>query len=30
MILRGDREITAAHARALGTHFHLNPGAFIV
>jgi HTH-type transcriptional regulator/antitoxin HigA len=30
MILRGEREITAAHARALGEHFRMNPGAFIV
>ena len=30
MILRGEREITAAHARMLGQHFHMNPGAFIV
>lgn len=29
MILRGEREITAAHARALGTRFGLDPGAFI-
>ena len=29
MILRGEREITAAHARALGEHFHMNAGAFI-
>ena len=29
MILRGEREITAAHARALGTHFGLPAGAFI-
>ena len=29
MILRGEREITAAHARALGAYFHMNPGAFI-
>jgi len=29
MILRGDREITVAHARVLGAHFALNPGAFI-
>jgi antitoxin component HigA of HigAB toxin-antitoxin module len=29
MILRGEREITAAHARALGQRFHMNPGAFI-
>ena len=29
MILRGDREITAAHARVLGKHFALDPGAFI-
>lgn len=29
MILRGEREITAAHARALGKHFALSPGVFI-
>jgi HTH-type transcriptional regulator/antitoxin HigA len=29
MILRGEREITAAHARALGAHFHLPAGMFI-
>ena len=29
MILRGEREITAAHARALGAHFALSPGVFI-
>ncbi len=29
MILRGDREITAEHARALGKHFALSPGVFI-
>ena len=29
MILRGEREITAAHARVLGKHFALDPGAFI-
>jgi len=29
MILRGEREITAAHARALGKHFHLPAGMFI-
>ena len=29
MILRGDREITAAHARALGAHFGLSAGTFI-
>ena len=29
MILRGEREITAEHARVLGKHFALNPGAFI-
>ena len=30
MILRGERSITAEHARVLGKHFALNPGAFIV
>lgn len=29
MILRGEREITAAHARVLGAHFGLPAGAFI-
>jgi len=29
MILRGEREITAEHARVLGKHFALNPGVFI-
>jgi len=29
MILRGEREITAEHARTLGRHFHMDPGAFI-
>jgi len=29
MILRGEREITADHARALGKHFHLPAGMFI-
>jgi HTH-type transcriptional regulator/antitoxin HigA len=29
MILRGEREVTAAHARTLGAYFHMNPGAFI-
>lgn len=29
MILRGDREITAEHARTLGAYFHMEPGAFI-
>jgi HTH-type transcriptional regulator/antitoxin HigA len=29
MVLAGDREITAAHARALGKHFHLSAGLFI-
>ena len=29
MILRGEREITADHARALGKHFALPPGTFI-
>ena len=29
MILRGEREITAEHARVLGKHFALSPGAFI-
>ncbi len=29
MILRGDRSITADHARKLGTHFGLPAGAFI-
>lgn len=29
MILRGERAITAEHARALGKRFHLPPGIFI-
>jgi antitoxin component HigA of HigAB toxin-antitoxin module len=29
MILRGERSITAEHARKLGTRFGLDPGAFI-
>ena len=29
MILRGERNITAGHARALGKHFKLSPGAFL-
>ena len=29
LILSGDREITAAHARALGARFHLPAGMFI-
>jgi len=29
MLLRGEREITADHARALGAHFKLPPGVFI-
>ncbi len=29
MILRGERRITAAHARRLGEHFCLEPGAFL-
>ena len=29
MILRGERSITADHARKLGTRFALDPGAFI-
>jgi HTH-type transcriptional regulator/antitoxin HigA len=29
MILRGEREITAAHARALGAHFGLPAGTFV-
>ena len=29
MLLRGDRNITADHARSLGKHFKLNPGAFL-
>ena len=29
MILKGDREITADHARTLGAHFGLPAGAFI-
>ncbi|MEI6033539.1 MAG: hypothetical protein WCS65_04550 [Verrucomicrobiae bacterium] len=29
MILRGDRSITAEHARVLGKRFHMNPGAFL-
>ena len=29
MILRGERSITAGHARTLGTHFKLSPAAFL-
>jgi HTH-type transcriptional regulator/antitoxin HigA len=29
MILRGERNITADHARTLGAHFKLSPGAFL-
>lgn len=29
MILRGERNLTAAHARTLGEHFSLDPGVFI-
>lgn len=29
MILRGERNITAEHARTLGKHFNLDPGLFI-
>ncbi len=29
MILRGEREITAEHARTLGKHFGIGPGVFI-
>ena len=29
MLLRGDRNITADHARSLGKHFKLDPGAFL-
>jgi antitoxin component HigA of HigAB toxin-antitoxin module len=29
MVVRGERSITADHARALGNHFKLNAGAFI-
>lgn len=29
MVLRGDRNITADHARTLGKHFNLDPGAFL-
>lgn len=29
MILRGERSITAEHARRLGAHFRLDPGAFL-
>jgi antitoxin component HigA of HigAB toxin-antitoxin module len=29
MIVKGQRSITADHARALGKHFKLDPGAFI-
>jgi antitoxin component HigA of HigAB toxin-antitoxin module len=28
-LLRGDRNIIAAHARTLGKHFKLDPGAFL-
>jgi plasmid maintenance system antidote protein VapI len=29
MILKGTRSITADHARTLGKHFKMDPGAFI-
>ena len=29
MLLRGDRNITAGHARTLGKHFKIDPGAFL-
>lgn len=29
MILRGERALTAAHARVLGKHFKIDPGVFI-
>ncbi len=29
MILRGERNITADHARTLGAHFKLSPGVFL-
>jgi hypothetical protein len=29
MILRGERRITADHARSLGAHFAVDPGAFL-
>jgi antitoxin component HigA of HigAB toxin-antitoxin module len=29
MILRGERSLTAEHARLLGKHFQIDPGAFI-
>jgi antitoxin component HigA of HigAB toxin-antitoxin module len=29
MILRGERSITAEHARAIGARFGLSPGLFI-
>ena len=29
MILRGERQITAAHARTLGKHFKMDAGAFV-
>jgi plasmid maintenance system antidote protein VapI len=29
MIVRGDRNITTDHARALGAYFELSPGAFL-
>jgi antitoxin component HigA of HigAB toxin-antitoxin module len=29
MILRGERSLTAHHARLLGKHFHVDPGVFI-
>jgi antitoxin component HigA of HigAB toxin-antitoxin module len=29
LVLGGEREVTAAHARALGAHFHLPAGMFI-
>jgi HTH-type transcriptional regulator/antitoxin HigA len=29
MILRGERSLTAEHARLLGKHFHVEPGVFI-
>jgi antitoxin component HigA of HigAB toxin-antitoxin module len=29
MILRGERDITASHARTLGKHFAVDPGLFL-
>jgi antitoxin component HigA of HigAB toxin-antitoxin module len=29
MVLRGERKITASHARTLGAHFNLSPGVFL-